>query len=56
MRLALEILEDDGSRHLVSGPDAILAALAEGGVLEVEESAGGLGVDIRFVSPWKEAK
>lgn len=40
-------------------PDAILAALAEAGVLEVEraEGWGYYGQRIaRFVSPWKEAK
>jgi hypothetical protein len=46
-------------QHSITDPDAILAALADAGVLEVEEglvigNRGCLGV--RYVSPWKETK
>ena len=45
--------------HTITDPDAILAALAEAGVLEVDqaEGFGWHGQRIaRYVSPWKEAK
>jgi hypothetical protein len=38
----------------INDPDAILAALAEAGVLKVEW--GIIALTRRFVSPWKEAK
>jgi hypothetical protein len=38
----------------ITDPDAILAALAEAGVLEVEW--GIMALTRRFVSPWKETK
>jgi hypothetical protein len=43
----------------ITDPDAILAALAEAGVLEVDqaEGFGWHGQRIaRYVSPWKEAE
>ena len=51
-------------QHSITDPDAILAALAEGGVLEVETktshywdaSLGGVATGTRYVSPWKETK
>ena len=48
--------------RLITDPDAILAALAEAGVLEVEpqEAFEMFGYQyaaaVRYVSPWKETK
>lgn len=55
-------LNKDDQVQLLTDPDAILAALAEAGVLEVDhqeafEMFGFSYSDaIRYVSPWKEAK
>lgn len=42
----------------IADPDAILAALAEAGVLEVDELFARKGPSqmVRYTSPWKEAK